>query len=86
MSKKIKEELVAVEEPTRYEDFVNQLRRTSDNLDELNRLESKHSTWASQQSDSINKDQSNGMDWEPTLKVSSGFIPNPSRDDRPRAK
>ena len=44
MSKKIKGELVVVEEPAKYEDFVNQLQRTSDNLDELNRLGSKHST------------------------------------------
>ena len=77
---------MAVEEPAKYEDFVNQLRRTSDNLDELNRLGSKHSTWANQQSDSTYTDQSNGMDWEPTPKVASGFIPNTSRDDRPRAK
>ena len=38
MSKRIKSELVAVKEPTKYEDFVNQLRRTSDNLAELDRL------------------------------------------------
>ena len=44
MSKKIKEELVVVEEPIRYKDFVNQLQRISDNLDELNRQRDKHST------------------------------------------
>ena len=62
VSKKIKGELVAVEEPARYKDFVNQLRRISDNLDELNRQGGKHSTWADQQNDQAYTDQSNGMD------------------------
>ena len=77
---------MAVEEPARYGDFVNQLRRISDNLDELNRPGGKQITWANQQNDQAYTDQSNGMDWEPTPKVSSGSVPNTSRDDRPRAK
>ncbi len=35
VSRKIKEKLVVVEELVKYEDFVNQLQRTSNNLVEL---------------------------------------------------
>jgi hypothetical protein len=83
VSRKIKEKLVAVEEPAKYEDFVNQLRRTSDNLTELDRLGSKRGTWARSYDET---DKSNSMDWEPTPKVASGSAPNHHRDNRPSAK
>jgi hypothetical protein len=83
VSRKIKEKLVAVEEPTRYEDFVNQLRRTSDNLAELDRLGSKRGTWAKPYEEPSGDDS---MEWEPTVRVSSGLAPTRNRDTRPPAK
>jgi hypothetical protein len=86
VSRKIKEKLVAVEEPAKYEDFVNQLRRTSDNLAELDRL-SNRKTWSKAQE----PEQDAEMDWEPTAKVSKA-APNRPRSskalvtDQPQAK
>lgn len=78
-SRKIKEKLVAVEEPAKYEDFVNQLRRTSDNLAELDRLGSKRGTWAKPYSE---PERVNEMDWEPTPRVAYGSAPNRPRTDK----
>lgn len=84
VSKKIKRELVAAEEPAKYEDFVNQLRRTSDNLAELDRLGSKRGIWAKPYSE---PDGGGDMDWEPTAKVASGSaLSRPRGGDRPQAK
>jgi hypothetical protein len=85
ISKKIKGELVAVEEPASYEDFVKQLQRTSDNLEELSRLGSNRETWTKRHN-SPDLDQSSSMDWEPTPKVSYGSAPSRLRDDRRPAK
>jgi hypothetical protein len=84
VSRRIKAELVAVEEPARYEDFVSQLRRTDDNLEELNRLESKRRNWIKHFSES---DNSSNMDWEPTPRVSAGTASNRFRgENKPQAK
>ena len=72
VSRKIKEKLVAVEEPAKYGDFVNQLRRTSDNLAELDQLGSKRGTWARPYQE---PEQESGMDWEPTAQVSAANRP-----------
>lgn len=70
VSRRIKEKLVAVEEPARYEDFVNQLRRTSDNLAELDRTGGQRGVWTKPQSD-VHEPEQGSMDWEPTPKVAS---------------
>jgi hypothetical protein len=43
----IKTELVAQAEPNSYAEYVNLVRRTSDNLDEIKRLRGKKKGWGS---------------------------------------
>lgn len=62
---------------------MNQLRRTSDNLAELDRLGSNRRTWAKAYNE---PERGNEMDWEPTAKVSYNSAPNRPRGDKPQAK
>ena len=83
ISRRIKEKLVAAEEPAKYEDFVNQIRMTSDNLAELDRLGSRKEPWVKPYNDT---DKGNSMDWEPTPQVSYGSATSRPRNDKAQAK
>ena len=84
ISKKIKKELVATPEPASYEGFVNQIRMTSDNLAELDRLDGKKGPWVKPYHDT---DKGNsGMEWEPTPQVSYGSATIRPRNDKAQAK
>jgi hypothetical protein len=85
----IKTQLVAQMEPASYAEYVNLVRRTSDNLDEIKRLKGKQKGWSSTQySHGRTRETNDQMDWEPTAHVASGKPAGWRRndDDRPRAK
>ena len=84
MSRKIERELVAIEEPASCTEFVNQLRRTSDNLENLDQLGSKRGTWAKPYEPVTT--QGGDMEWGPSAQVSSGSTLNRSQERTLSAK
>jgi hypothetical protein len=75
---KIKEQLIAQEEPPSYADYVNLVRRVSDNLEEVERLKARHRKPAVGYTPQAKEDTGDLMDWEPS-RVASGKRPNPYR-------
>jgi hypothetical protein len=89
INKRLRTQLVAQAEPSTYEAYVNQLRMTSDNLEEIDRMDSGQKSWGI-----TNPTPSRGsgsaddnMDWEPSTQVNSGKAPTRGRtENSPRAK
>jgi hypothetical protein len=68
----IKTELVAQAEPDSYAEYVNLVRRTSDNLDEIKRLRGRRKGWGSTPTQPNHpRDADDPMEWEPTPRTSS---------------
>lgn len=69
----IKTELVAQAEPDSYAEYVNLVRRTSDNLDEIKRLRGKKKGWGpTPPQPNRPRDADDPMEWEPTPRTSAG--------------
>jgi hypothetical protein len=83
----LRKQLVARDEPKVYSDFVNLVRKASDDLDQIKRMEKTRNNWVSTRQPK-STDRQDAMDWEPTPRTASGSAPNPRRgnNDRPRAK
>ena len=83
----LRKQLVARDEPAAYSDFVNLVRKASDDLDQIMRMEKTRNAWTSTRQ---TKDTNRGdaMDWEATPRTASGSTPNPhhSNGNRPKAK
>ena len=75
---RIKSELVAQAEPNLYSEYVNLLQRTSDNLDELDRIKGGGKLVAKPPNNGYIDDR--GMDWEPSPRTGSGRPPAQHRN------
>jgi hypothetical protein len=72
LSMELKRELVAQPTPSSYIEFVNMVRRTSDNLEEIKRIERARRSYRSYAAPTPTPKEDK-MDWEATPRVASGY-------------
>ena len=82
----IRAELVGRDEPESYTAFVNMIRKTADDLDQVKRMKQSRNAWGTVRQDRPPETEDT-MDWEPTPKTAAGRASNrPRNSDNGRTR
>lgn len=81
-----RKQLIAQKEPVTYNEYVALVRRTSDDMDEVKRLERGRSAWASAYQKKESSARADSMDWEPTPRAAANKQSARKDDKRTPAK